>query len=78
MLSVNLRLVGQSENMNNAYRNGHKMQKTIYQYSLDGELLYMYNKVIDAANVMNCSGPAVASAAKRNGTCAGFFGVLKN
>lgn len=69
----NLRLVCQSENMNNAYRNGHEMQKAIYQYSLDGELLHKYNKVIDAANTMHCSGPAVASAAKRNGTCSGYF-----
>lgn len=69
----NLRLVCQSENMNNAYRNGHEMQKAIYQYSLDGKLLHKYNKVIDAANAMHCSGPAIASAAKRNGTCSGYF-----
>lgn len=69
----NLRLVCQSENMNNAYRNGHEMQKTIYQYSLNGELIRKYSKIIDAAKDMNCTDRAISSAADRTGTCAGYF-----
>lgn len=69
----NLRLVCQSENMNNAYRNGHEMQKIIYQYSLNGELIRKYSKIIDAAKDMNCTDRAISSAADRTGTCAGYF-----
>lgn len=32
-------MVKQSENVENAYFNGHNAQKEVYQYSLDGELI---------------------------------------
>ena len=70
---ANLRMVKQSENVENAYFNGHNAQKEVYQYSLDGELIKKYNKLIDAATDFNCSVPAITSAVKRKGTCAGYF-----
>lgn len=70
---ANLRMVKQSENVENAYFNGHNAQKEVYQYSLDGEFIKKYNKLIDAATEFNCSVPAITSAVKRKGTCSGYF-----
>lgn len=70
---VNLQEVSQSENMSNAYRNGHEVKKEVYQYSLDGKFIKKYDRVCLAAKDYQVASPAISSAAKRKGTCAGYF-----
>lgn len=48
----NLRLVSQSENMVNAYRNGHKAAKTVVQYSKNGEYIERYTLLVKAAKAI--------------------------
>ncbi len=69
----NLREVSQSENAYNAYRNGHEAKKEIFQYSLDGKFIAIFDRVCQATEVTQTSAPAISSAAKRKGTCGGFI-----
>ena len=73
----NLRLVSQSENMKNSYNNGHSSQKKVYQYSLDGKFLDVFERLYQATEVTKTSAPAISSAAKRGGTCGGFLWSFK-
>lgn len=68
----NLRLVSQSENMNNAQKNNHKGQKVIYQYNLEGKFIKKYLSIQEAADAMNVTHAAIRSAAQRKGTCKGY------
>lgn len=71
----NLRLVTQSENMNNAQRNGHKGQVKISQYDKEGNFIAKYNSIIEAAQAVNGSEVAIRSAADRHGSSAGYFWI---
>lgn len=73
----NLRLVTQSENIKNGYDNGHAGQKKTYQYSLDGKLIAVFDKIRQATEVTQTTIPAISSAIKRGGTCGGFLWSFK-
>lgn len=49
----NLRLVTQSENMNNAMEKGHACQVKIYQYDLKGNLIREFQSISKAAEYLN-------------------------
>lgn len=68
----NLRVVSQSENMYNAFKNGHKGQKPIYQYSKDNKFIKKYDSIQAAADDMNVTHAAIRSAAARKGTSCGY------
>lgn len=69
----NLRLVTQSENVENGYRNGYSAKKKIYQYSLDGNFIAVFDRLHQATEITKTSAPAISSAAKRKGTCGWFI-----
>ena len=69
----NLRKVSQSENVYNAYENGHKAKKEVYQYDLNGFFMKTFGSLVEASNEVKCTPEAINSAIKREGTCAGFF-----
>ena len=70
---TNLREVSQSENMKNAYANGHKGQCPIQQIDADGNIVAIYKTIQEAADAMGVSHPAIRSAAVRKGTCKGYY-----
>ena len=74
----NLRLVSQSENMNNAYKNGHEGQIKISQYDESGKLIKEYNNISEAAREIGVTIAAVNSAALRHGTCKGYYWVRED
>lgn len=71
----NLRMVSQSENMNNAQKNGHKGQKVIYQYDSTGKFIKKYLSIQEAADAMRVTHAAVRSASQRKGTCKGYYWI---
>lgn len=70
---TNLREVSQSENMKNAYANGHKGQCSIQQIDKDGNIVATYKTIQEAADTIGVTHAAVRSAADRKGTCQGFY-----
>lgn len=70
---TNLREVSQSENMKNAYANGHKGQCPIRQVDKDGNIIASYKTIQEAADTIGVTHAAVRSAADRKGTCQGFY-----
>lgn len=68
----NLREVSQSENMKNAYANGHKGQIAVNQIDNNGDIVATYKTIQEAADAMGVTHAAVRSAINRNGTCKGF------
>lgn len=70
---INLREVSQSENMKNAYANGHKGQCSIQQIDANGNIVTTYKTIQEAANAMGVSHPAIRNAADRKGTCKGYY-----
>ena len=74
----NLRLVSQSENMNNAQVNGHKGQVRISQYDKDGNFIAKYNSIREAARIINGSEVAIKDAANRHGSSAGYFWIRED
>lgn len=84
---VNLRAVSQSENMYNAYRNGHSSAKSVVQYTKSGEYVNKYGSLVEATkailgnslleDIMQkkiLSMPvAIRSSIERQGTCSGFL-----
>ena len=46
----NLRLATQSDNVRYAYDHGHSAQKEVFQYTLDGDFIKKYNRVVEAAD----------------------------
>lgn len=71
----NLRMVSQSENVRNAYLNGHSASKPIWQYAKDGTFIKEYTTIVEAAKAVNCTAVAISSAEKRKGSCAGYFWI---
>lgn len=69
----NLRLTTSSENMKNAYRNGHKNQVSVLQYSLDGKFIKKYNTIREAALENSVLEEGLRGAIQRYGTCGGFY-----
>lgn len=74
----NLRLVSQSENMNNAQANGHKGQVKISQYDKEGNFIAKYNSIREAARAINGSEVAIKDAANRRGSSAGYFWIRED
>lgn len=68
----NLRCVTQSENMYNAQKNGHKMQRPVAQYDLNGNFIKEYPSCSAAARELGVTPSAISSAANRNGTSGGY------
>lgn len=69
----NLKLATRSENMKNAYRNGHENQVAVKQYSLDGKYLATYPSISVAAETVNAQKAGLKEATNRHGTCAGYY-----
>lgn len=74
----NLRIVTQSENMKNAQLLGHKGQKPVIQYDLNGNKIAEYLSLTEAAQAVKVTYAAIASAIKRNGSCQGYKWEFKN
>lgn len=71
----NLRLVSQSENVKNAYLNGHSNRVSVSQYDKKGNFINIYSSFREAANAINGSECAIKEAANRHGTSAGYFWI---
>lgn len=74
----NLRLVNQSDNMLNAYKNGHKGQVSVKQYTLHGEYLKTYPSIREASKQNNVLEAGLKDATIRHGTCGGFYWLREN
>lgn len=74
----NLRLVTQSENMQNAQRNGYKGQVKISQYDKEGNFIARYNSIREAAQAIDGSEYAIKEAANRYGSSSGFFWIRED
>lgn len=75
---ANLRLVSQSENMKNAYLNGHKTQVSVKQYSWEGEYVASYPTIRAAAQAVSVLEAGLKEATNRHGTCGGFYWLREN
>lgn len=75
---ANLRLVSQSENMKNAYLNGHKTQVSVKQYSLEGEYVASYPTIRAAAQAVSVLEAGLKEVTNRHGTCGGFYWLREN
>ena len=71
----NLRLSTHSENMKNAYRNGHAGQVGVKQYDLDGNFIKEFSNMQEAATEVGVTHNAVKSAANRHGTCQKYYWI---
>lgn len=69
----NLRLVTQSENVKNAYTNGHKGQIGVTQFSINGEELSHFTSIQDAANTFGVTQAAIKSASNYGTKSCGFY-----
>lgn len=69
----NLRIVTSSENMKNAYANGHRSQIAIKQYSENGEYITTHPSFREAARSVNGNESAIRQAIKRHGTSSGYY-----
>ncbi len=69
----NLRIVTKSENMKNAYRNGHANAVKVRQYTETGDFVAEYNSFRDAAKAVNGNEIAIKSASDRYGTSLGYY-----
>lgn len=74
----NLRLVDHSENMLNAFNNGHKGQVAVKQYSLKGEYIKTYPTIRAAAQENNILEAGLKDATKRHGTSGGYYWLREN
>lgn len=74
----NLRVVNGSENMKNAYFNGHKGQISIKQYDLQGNFIKEYSSIQEAADAVKVTNNAVVSAAERRGSCGKYFWIRED
>lgn len=74
----NLRLSNHSDNMNNAYLNGHLNQIAVKQYDLDGNYIKTFSTCCEAAREYGVYEAAIRSAADRHGTSCGFYWVKEN
>lgn len=69
----NLRLVTQSENMLNAYRNGHKNQVKVYQFDTEGNLIKEFPSYQKAATEIEVSHPAIRAAVNNCTRSGGYY-----
>lgn len=69
----NLREATQSENMFNAYKNGHSSQIPVQQLDKEGNIIQTYPSIAKAARAFNVTPAAIKSAADRGGTSCGFY-----
>ncbi len=69
----NLREANQSENMKNAYANGHSSQIPVQQIDKEGNVIQVYPSIAEAARAHNVTSAAIKSAADRGGTSCGFY-----
>lgn len=74
----NLKLTTQSENMRNAQKNGHKGQKKVLQYDLEGNMIKEFDSLTAAGESVGVTYAAISSAIKRSGSCRGFKWSFKN
>lgn len=74
----NLRLVSQSDNMDNAQKLGHSGQVKISQYDAQGKYIATYNSMHLAALAVNGNEIAIKQAANRHGKSAGFFWIRED
>ena len=68
----NLRCISQSENAQNAQKNGHKGQHKVAQYDINDNFIKEFPSFTAAAKEMGVSYAAISSAAKRGGTSCGY------
>lgn len=73
----NLRVVTQSENMDNAQRNGHGCQVRVKQYDSMGNFIKEYNSYAKAAAAIDGNESAIRQAAVRHGRSKGFFWIAE-
>lgn len=71
----NLRLVSQSENIKNAYLNGHSNKVSVSQYDKNGNFINIYSSFREAASAINGSECAIKDASNRHGTSGGYFWI---
>ena len=69
----NLRMVSRSENMKNAYANGHLGKREVSQFDPQGNLVATYSTITEAAEAVGVTFAAVRSALERQGTCQGYY-----
>lgn len=69
----NLRLVSNSENMKNAYANGHSAAVKIYQFDEEGTAIAEYPSIKDAARAINGNECAIKDASNRFGMSSGYY-----
>ncbi len=62
----NLRDISQSDNMTNAQANGHKGQKQVHEFDMNGNYIATYSSYQEAATAKDVTNAAIASAS-RNG-----------
>jgi hypothetical protein len=74
----NLRLVSQSENMNNAQKLGHKGQVKIKQYDSNGVFIQEYLSIEEAAKAIKGNAGAITKAAERYGKSSNYFWIKDN
>lgn len=74
----NLRLSNHSDNINNAYSNGHQNQIAVKQYDLEGNYIETFATCCEAARKYGVYEGAIRSAADRHGTSCGFYWVKEN
>jgi hypothetical protein len=74
----NLQLVTASENMKNAYSNGHQGQVGVKQYTLEGEYIKSYSSIREAANAVGANEAGLKDATNRHGTCAGYYWIRES
>lgn len=72
----NLRLVTQSENMDNAQTNGHKGQVKVSQYDKERNFIAKYNSIREAANAISGNEVAIRSAADGQRMGKGYYWIL--
>ena len=69
----NLRLVSGSDNMKNAYANGHATAVKIYQFDESGNFIADYPTIREAAQAINGNEYAIKQASDRLGTSSGYY-----
>ena len=69
----NLRLVSGSDNMKNAYVNGHSTAVRIYQFDENGNFIADYSTIREAAQAINGNEYAIKKASDRLGTSSGYY-----
>lgn len=74
----NLCLAKHSDNMKNAYNNGHKGQVAVKQYTLQGEYIKTYPTIREAALDIGILEAGLKDATNRHGSSGGFYWIREN